>query len=183
MIVNETATTHATTEVAADHGEASIWQSPDTWILVSFLIFIALFAKFIAPKLGKGLDSRANTIRDQLEQASRLRAEAEAMLAQYQQEQQALLKEAEKIVEIAKKDAAELRITAAEELKLAVERRSQQAEEKIARAEAEAVAEIRTRIIESATDRARDMLAERVQHQSEEQMVARALDAIKQQIH
>jgi len=76
-----------------------------------------------------------------------------------------------------------MRENAALELKQAIARRNQQAEEKIARAEADAVEKIRTRIIESATNMARDMIAQKAQSQSEEQMVAQAISAIKQQIH
>lgn len=182
-------TTHtATTEVAKEpvadtHAAPSPWTNPDTWILVGFTIFIVLFAKFVVPMIGKMLDGRSATIRNQLEQASRLRAEAQEMLATYQREQQDLLKQAESIVANAKRDAAELRERAAEDLKLAMDRRIQQAQEKITRAETEAVAQIRTQIVESATDLARDMLAQKAQSQSEEQMVASAITAIKQQIH
>ena len=179
---------NATTEVAkADGGETAAahttWTDPETWILVGFAIFAVLAIRYLVPMIGKMLDNRAATIRNQLEQASRLRAEAQEMLAEYQREQQDLLKQAEEIVMNAKRDAAELRERAAEELKAAIDRRSQQAEEKIARAETEAVTAIRTHIVESATDMARDMLAQKAQSQTDEQMVASAIEAIKQQIH
>ena len=179
---------NATTEVAnADGGQTAaahtLWTDPETWILVGFTIFVILAIRYLVPMIGKMLDKRSETIREQLEQDSRLRAEAQEMLATYQREQQELLKQAESIVASAKADAAELRERAAEELKLSLERRSQQAQEKIARAENDAVAQIRTHIVESATDMARGMLVQRAQSQSEEQMVASALQAIKSQIH
>lgn len=179
---------NATTEVAkADGGETAaahtMWTNPETWILVGFTIFAVLAIRYLVPLIGKMLDGRSTTIRNQLEAASRLRAEAQEMLAQYQREQMDLLKQAEEIVANAKKDAAELRERAAEELKQNLDRRSQQAQEKIARAEHEAVDAIRTHIVESATDMARDMLAQKAQSQSDEQMVASAIQAIKQQIH
>ncbi len=166
-----------------DSVHESLWTNPENWIVVAFVIFIALSIRYLVPMINKGLDKRAETIRDQLEQASRLRAEAQALLATYQQEQQALLKQAEEIVANAKKDAATMRETAATELKAALERRQQQAQEKIARAESDAVAEIRTRIIESATDIARTMLAEQAQSGSDDAAVARAIATIEQQVH
>lgn len=147
------------------------------------MIFVALVARYLLPKINKGLDGRADAIRDQLEQASRLRAEAEALLASYQREQQQLLKEAESIIEAAKRDAAALRETAAQELKLSLDRRAEQAKDKIARAEAEAVNAIRTRIIETATEKARVILAQRAAEQSEDEAVARAIAVIGQQVH
>lgn len=154
-----------------------------TWITLSFVIFVALFVRYLMPKINKSLDARAETIRDQLEQASRLRAEAEALLASYQRQQHALLKEAEAIIETAKKDAAFLRESAAEELKHALDRRTEQARDKIARAEAEAVNTIRTRIIETASEHARVMLTQQVNAASESAIIDHAIATIAQQVH
>jgi F-type H+-transporting ATPase subunit b len=187
--VSEAVTTTEHTETTTEVGHASLSTSqvllrdPATWVFVAFIVFMALFVRYLAPMIGKGLDGRADKIRDQLEQASRLRAEAEALLASYKNEQEALLKQAESIIASAKSDAAALRVSAAEELKLALDRRAEQAKDKIARAEAEAVSSIRTRIIETASDKARDMLAQQAMAQSEEQMVAKAIAAIEQQVH
>lgn len=171
----------ATATESAEH--ASLWNNPETWIAVAFVIFVALFLRYLAPQIGKSLDVRADKIRDQLEQASRLRAEAEALLAQYKSEQESMLKQAEEIVATAKRDAADMRTSAAEELKLALERRAAQAHEKIARAEADAVASIRTRIVEKATESARVMLAEQAAGAADEQAIARAISSIESQIH
>lgn len=181
------ATTHAVEGTEVIHPAGFDWDATlhnaHTWVFVSFVIFVALVARYLLPKINKGLDGRADAIRDQLEQASRLRAEAEALLASYQREQQQLLKEAESIIEAAKRDAAALRETAAQELKLSLDRRAEQAKDKIARAEAEAVNAIRTRIIETATEKARVILAQRAAEQSEDEAVARAIAVIGQQVH
>jgi F-type H+-transporting ATPase subunit b len=179
------ATTHAVEGTEVIHPAGFDWDATlhnaHTWVFVSFVIFVALVARYLLPKINKGLDGRADAIRDQLEQASRLRAEAEALLASYQREQQ--LKEAESIIEAAKRDAAALRETAAQELKLSLDRRAEQAKDKIARAEAEAVNAIRTRIIKTATEKARVILAQRAAEQSEDEAVARAIAVIGQQVH
>lgn len=154
-----------------------------TWITLAFVITIALIARYLVPAINKGLDARAEKIRDQLEQASRLRAEAEELLAKYKSEQEAMLKQAEEIVATAKRDAAAMRTQAAEELKVALDRRTAQAHEKIARAEADAVASIRTRIVESATESARTMLAEQAAGAADEQAISRAISSIESQIH
>jgi len=163
---------------------AILWyQDPETWITTAFVIFVILAVKFLVPLIGKGLDGRANTIRDQLEQASRLRAEAEALLATYKTQQEAMLKEAEAIVAGAKTDAANLRARAAEELTAALERRTQQAHDKIARAEREAISQIRTHIVEQATANARDIIATHLESAHEDPAVANAIAAIERQIH
>ncbi len=170
-------------EAAAPSGVNPLLEDPATWILVAFIIFVTLFVRYLVPVVNKGLDSRAATIRDQLEQANRLRAEAQELLATYQREQEALIQQAETILEAAKRDAVALRANAAEELTQALARRTAQAQEKIAQAESQAVTAIRTRIIETATDRARSVLAERSRSLSDEQQVAGAFAAIETQMH
>ena len=161
-----------------------VWyQNPEVWVAIGFTIFVVLAAKYLAPIITKGLDGRADKIRDQLEQASRLRAEAEALLATYKAQQEATLKEAEVIVATAKKDAENLRHRAVEDLKLALDRRAQQAQEKIARAESDAIAEIRTQLIDGATNAARGIIVEQLSSAKEDPAVAQALSAIERQIH
>lgn len=160
-----------------------ILHNPETWIIVGFVIFIAIFARFVLPIIIRGLDSRAATIRDQLEQASRLRAEAQLLLVAHQKQQEAMLKEAESIVATAQADAVQIRALAAEDLKQALDRRTSQAHEKITRAEMEAVAHIRSRIIAMATDNARLMLAERASGTQDELAISSAIAAIETQIH
>ena len=161
-----------------------VWyQNPEVWVAIGFTIFVVLAAKYLAPIITKGLDGRADKIRDQLEQASRLRAEAEALLATYKAQQEATLKEAEVIVATAKKDAENLRHRAVEDLKLALDRRAQQAQEKIARAESDAIAEIRTQLIDGATNAARGIIVEQLSSAKEDPAVAQALSAIERQLH
>ena len=172
----ETASTQGFDFVALAH-------ESELWIAVSFLIFVALFARYVAPMILRSLDGRAAKIRDQLEQASRLRAEAEALLHAYQAEREAKEKEAESIILSAQKDAEELRTRAAADLKASIDRRSQQAVEKIARAEQDAMASIRNEMIESATKAVREIIRTQLETGGEDQAVARALQAIEQQIH
>jgi F-type H+-transporting ATPase subunit b len=178
--VKEAASNAAKSTVTASEG---LLHNPYTWITVSFVIFLAVFIKYVWPAIAKGLDARAATIRDQLEQANRLRAEAEALLAASQQQQKDMLKEAETIVANAQRDAGLIRTRAAEDLKQGLDRRAQQAQEKIARAEADAVAQIRTRIVESATQSARSLLANDSNAAQDTQSIDRALKAIAQQVH
>lgn len=176
-----------TVQVTEDHTSAdsknAMLHNPETWILVSFLIFVVLAVKYLLPLIGKSLDGRSNQIRDQLEQASRLRAEAEELLKNTQAKHAKLLKDAEHIVATAQRDAVAIRARAAEDLKQALDRRAQQAKEKIERAEADAIRKIRTRIVESATAAAREMLADQASAAYDDEAATRAVAALEQQIH
>lgn len=167
---------------AAEHQE--FWYNdPHIWVAVSFAIFIALFAKFVLPMILGGLDKRGAAIRNQLEQANRLRAEAEALLAQYERQQETLLKEAEAVLAQAKIDAETIRTQGEAELKTSIARRTQQAKETIARAEADAVAQVRTQLVDIATDTARQVIATQLKDQKDDPAIARAIKAIEQNIH
>lgn len=153
------------------------------WIAVSFVIFMAIFAKLVLPMILKGLDSRADAISVQLEQANKLRAEAEALLADSKRKQQAAVKEAEAMVKQAKKDADALRKNAEVELKTAIERRTAQAEENIKRAETDAVQQIRTQLVDIATETARQVIVAQLKDQKDDPAIARALQSIERNIH
>lgn len=168
--------------MATGHGEP--WYAdPTFWVAASFAIFMALFLKYLLPKITSGLDSRASAIREQLEQAEKLRAEAEALLATYKKQEKEAAKQAKALVATAEKDAEAIRIKAAEELKQSLARRRAQAEESIQRAEAEAVREIRQQLVSMATDTARKTIAARLESSKEDPAITRAIAAIEQQIH
>ena len=156
---------------------------PAFWVAISFLLFVLLAARYIWPPVARALDSRADTIRDQLEQAARLRAEAEELLAQYEAQRQQMARDAEEILANAHRDAQAIRENAARELQATLARRAAQAEENIARAEREALADLRAHLVEVATEAARTMVAEQLKTQKDDPAISRALAAIERQLH
>lgn len=166
----------------AGHGEA-FYDDPRVWVAAGFLLFMLLFVWKILPLVNKGLDDRAGKIRDQLDQAEKLRAEAEALLKQYKKEQKAIAKQADEVLANAKKEAAAIRANAKEELKAALARRSKQAEDNIKRAETDAVAQIKREIIDLATEKARAVLAAQLKGTKEDPTIAKAIAAVEHQIH
>jgi F-type H+-transporting ATPase subunit b len=127
-----------------------ILHSPEVWVAVAFVIFIALAGKPIVRGIGKMLDDRAAKIRMDLSEAEKLRDEAEKLLAEYQRRQREALKEAEGILAHAKDEAERIRREAAANIDAALKRRERQAMEKIAQAEAQAVAEVRNQAVDLA---------------------------------
>lgn len=125
--------------------------NPEFWVGVAFVLFAGLLVwKGVPALVGKSIDERAAGIRKELDEARKLKEEAHALLADYQQRKNAAAAEAETIIDAAKREAtalaAEARVSLAENL----ERRTRLAEEKIARAEAQATAEVRAAAIEAA---------------------------------
>ncbi|MFM9889486.1 MAG: hypothetical protein ACKVOE_02405 [Rickettsiales bacterium] len=172
-------------EHASDIAEPAheLWyHSPEVWVAVAFVLFIGVALKWVVPPIVRGLDARGQVIRDQLEQASKLRAEAAALLASYQQQQETKLREAEAILDAARKDAVHLRARAAEDLKQTLARRMAQAEEKIARAEATALAQLRRQMVEQASTRTHAALVAQVTSEATDPALAHALAAIEAQL-
>lgn len=122
------------------------------WVAVGFVAFIGILLYMKVPAmLTKSLDERADAIRKELDEARRLREEAQDLLADYQRKHRQADAEAQAIIEEARREAEALKVEADKSLQETLTRRSRQAEEKIARAEAQALAEVRTAAVEAAT--------------------------------
>lgn len=169
---------HASTEAVGGpeeyHAEPAVFGVLDAtvWVSLAMAVFLTiLLVKKVPALIGKALDGKIAAIRAQLDEASNLRAEAEALKAEYQ----AKLANAEK-------DAAALRSRAEEEAALMVaeaksnaaalvKRRQKMAEDKIAAAERAAVAEIRARAVSAATGAAAALIAEHHDAKADKAMV------------
>jgi F-type H+-transporting ATPase subunit b len=130
------------------------------WAFVALLIFLAIVAYLKVPAmLGASLDKRAAKITADLEDARRLREEAQQLLAEYQRKRKEAEAEAAGIVEAAKREAESFVADAKAKTEDYVVRRTALAEQKIAQAEREAVNEVRSLAVDIATDAARKVLA------------------------
>ena len=137
-------------------------RTAEFWVAVSFVGFLAIMAYYKVPALiAKALDDRAAAIRKELDEARRLRDEAQNLLNDYQKKYRNAGLEAESIIEqargAAEAYAKETRASLAESL----DRRTRQAEEKIARAEAQAVDEVRAAAVDTALAAAERILREK----------------------
>src|SRR5688572_4650259 len=125
--------------------------TPELWVLVSFVLFLALLVYYKIPNtLAKALDDRADRIRADLEEARRLREEAAQILADYQRKQRDAEKEAEDILAVARREAEFYAVESRKALSESLQRRLKLAEEKIARAEEQAIQEIRSKAVDAA---------------------------------
>jgi F-type H+-transporting ATPase subunit b len=133
----------------------------DTYFVValSFAIFVGILYRYKVHHMAfAALDARAERIRAELEEARRVREEAQALLASYEKRQREIEDDAAAMVEQAKRDA----VVAAERMKqdalAAIERRVKTAAEQLAAAEAAAVREVKDRAVAVATEVAAEVL-------------------------
>lgn len=133
------------------------------WVAVAFVAFVLILLYYRVPKLiAKALDDRAEAIRKELDEARRLREEAQALLADYQKKHRNVGQETDTIVETARREAEALANETRASLKESLERRTRMAEEKIQRAEAQAVDEVRASAIDVAIAAAEKILREKM---------------------
>lgn len=154
--------------------------SPDFWVAASFVIFIGILVKMGVPSLiTKALDDRADAVRKELDQARRLREEAQDLLADYQRKQRAADEEAKAIIEQARREAETMKAESAKSLKEQLERRTRLAEEKIARAEAQAVSEVRAAAVDVAMSAAESLIGDKLKGDGGADLLNRSIRDLK----
>jgi F-type H+-transporting ATPase subunit b len=124
--------------------------TPELAVAIAFVIFVVLVLWKGMAKITVGLDKRAADIRQQLDEAQKLREEAQAVLASYQRQQRDALSQAEEIISRAKEDAERMKVDAAATLAATLKRREEQAVDRIAQAEAKALQDVRDQAVDLA---------------------------------
>jgi F-type H+-transporting ATPase subunit b len=117
---------------------------PEFIVAVCFVIFVGLMIYFgIHGKINSALDGRAARIEAELGEAARLRTEAQALLASFEQKGAEAQAEAEAVVAQARAEAERIASEAHARIAEFIQRRTKQAEEKISLAETQAAADVR----------------------------------------
>lgn len=154
------------------------------WVLVSFVLFFAIVFYFGVPKqITSSLDDRADKIRAELDEARRLREEAQQLLADYQRKAREADDEAKAIVDQAKREAEALAAETRKATADSLERRTKLAEEKIARAETQAIADVRKTAVDAAIEAAETILKGKVAGAAGDKLIDNALSELKTKLN
>jgi F-type H+-transporting ATPase subunit b len=157
---------------------------PEFWVAVSFFIFVGtLFYFGVHKKIATLLDARAAMIAKELEEARRLRDEAAKVLADYRQKQAGAVIEAENIIALAAKEAETFTAETRRSVKEHFGRRMKLAEDKIARAEQDAVREVRGAAVDAAVAAAQALIAVKLTPDRAEALVAESIDTLKSKLN
>jgi F-type H+-transporting ATPase subunit b len=155
----------------------------ESWVLVSFILFIALLVYLKVPAmLAKMLDERAAKISKELDEAKRLRQEAETLLAEYKKKRSDAEAEAQGIIAAAKAEAEAYADESSRKLNEALARRQAQAEQKIAMAEAAAVKDVRAAAADLAMSAAAALLKDAASGKTGEKLVSESIAAVKSRL-
>ncbi|MBI1264709.1 MAG: F0F1 ATP synthase subunit B [Alphaproteobacteria bacterium] len=149
--------------------------------LISF--FVILFFAGVHKALGKALDDRAEKIRGELDEARRLREEAQELLASYERKHAEAAEEAEQIIKKARAQAEYLREQAQDEITDRIERRTAMAEQRIAQAQAQAAKDVRSLAADLAIDAARNLLTDGLTKPQRTKLVKSAIADVEDRLN
>ena len=134
-------------------------------------------------KLTEALDHRATRIKAELDDARRLKDEAQKLVAEYRAKRESAVKEAEEIVANAKSEAERIAAEAKTRMEDFVARRTKMAETKIAQAEAQALADVRAAAADAAVAAAAKVLSETVKGQTAETLLTQGIADVRQKLN
>lgn len=150
------------------------------WVAAAFVVLILIFAYVgVHRKIFAALDNRQDRIKSELDEARRLKEEAQALLAQYQRKQQEAEQEAQAIVAGAKAEAERMAAEAKIKMEEFVARRQKMAETKIAQAEAQALADVRAAAADAAIAAAEKILVRTARNQVADTLLQQGIEQIK----
>lgn len=161
------ATREAQTEVATQHGpvhaEPQLFgMAPFQIVALAMLVLVLIMVwKRVPATIARGIDGKIAAIRQQLDEAKALRAEAEALRSEYAAKIAGAEKDAEAMLANARTEADDILAKAEADSKAMVARRERMATDKIAAAEREAIESVRNRAVTAATAASRKLIAEK----------------------
>ena len=159
-------------------------QEPEFWVAVAFFIFVAFLIYIGAHRIILGsLDQRHDRIKAELDEARRLREEAQKLLADYQRKQQEAESEAESIIANARAEAERVAAEAHVRMEELVARRTAIAQTKIAQAEAQALADVRAAAADAAVAAAEKILRETAKGKVADELIAKGIAEVKAKLH
>jgi F-type H+-transporting ATPase subunit b len=171
-------------ELATGEGHHEpFFQSAETYVALALIVLIVAIARPAWRAIGGKLDGHAEAIKAELEEAQRLREEAQHTLAEYQRKQRDALQEAEAILAEARDEAGRIEAAAAQRTEAMLKRREQQALDMIAAAEAHAMAEVRNAAVDIAIDATRRLLTEQVDGAKADEMIDAAIADLPGKLH
>lgn len=153
--------------------DAHVWEAVGLAVLVIGLVYLKVPGMALS-----ALDSRASMIQAQLDEATKLREEAERLLAEIKVQRETSERQAASIVAMAREEAERLAVEAKAKLEEQITRRGAMAERRIALAESQAAAEVKAAAADLAAQAAEAILAARLAAATTDPMIDPAVAAL-----
>jgi F-type H+-transporting ATPase subunit b len=157
---------------------------PETWVAIAFVILMVVFGYLgVFKKAMTALDHRADRIKAELDDATRLKQEAAKVLADYKARTASAEREAADIIANARSEAERIATEAKAKMEDFVARRTKTAESKIALAEAQALADVRAAAAEAAVQAASTILSQSVKGSVADDLLAKGITEVRQKLN
>ena len=161
-----------------------MFTQPETWVAIAFVILMAVFVWLgVHRTVLTALDHRAQRIKAELDDAKRLKDEAAKLLADYQARRASAEREAQDIITNARAEAERIAAEAKARMEDFVVRRTKTAENKIAMAEAQALADVRAAAAEAAIAAASTVLSQSVKGSVADDLLAKGIAEVKAKLN
>lgn len=159
-------------------------QTPEFWVAVAFVILMAVFAYFgVHTTVAKALDRRSERIQAELNEARQLKDEAAKLVADYRSRRASAEREAEEIITNAQAEAQRIAAEAKAKMEEFVERRTKSAENKIAQAEAQALADVRAAAADAAVTAAASIMSQSVKGQLADDLLDKGIAEVRSKLN
>ena len=159
------------------------FSNPENWVALGFLAFIALAGKRAYAFIGNALDQRSAAIKSNLDEAVRLREEAQSLLASYQRKQREAESEAKDIIDRTKAEAERMAQDAVEAIEASVKRRSELALDRIGQAEAKALKQVRETAVDMAIRGTERLIIDGLDETKADKMIGDAIKDLGKKLH
>jgi len=153
------------------------------WVAVSFVCFVLVVYKPVAGFIAKALDGKIARIRSELEDALKLKHEAERILKSYREKNANAEKEAAEIIENARLEAKEIIEEAKKALEYSITKRTELATQKITQAEAEALRSIKDNAVDITVSAAKTLIMENLSREASEELLLSAIERLERKFH
>ena len=158
----------------------SFFGDPASWVLVAFIIFIILALVAKAPSMiAKILDSEIEKIKNELNDARKLKEDANSLLADYERKVQNAQKEIEKILDQAKTTAKNHDESARKKVEEYIKRAEQQSIEKITQTEKMALSKVNQEIVSNSIEVAEKIVSENITEENSKKLFSQSVQQIK----
>jgi len=158
----------------------SFFGDPASWVLVAFIIFVILALVAKAPSMiAKILDSEIERIKNELNDARKLKEDANSLLADYERKVQNAQKEIEKILDQAKTTAKNHDESARKKVEEYIKRAEQQSIEKITQTEKMALSKVNQEIVSNSIEVAEKIVSENITQDNSKKLFSQSVQQIK----
>lgn len=171
---------------AADHTNGIMHLlATDTgiWVALSFVLFAILAFKLGRKSVVGKLDDKIQEIKDEIDNAERIRVEAQELLAQYQRKQQDAEKEAKEMVKNAKAQAKTIKKNMQTELDETMARRELQLADRMKRLEENAITQIQNEAADVAMAATTEMIMQALDDKTQKTLTESSVDVISKQLN